>query len=113
MMLADFVVSENDDPFGSDEFNTDVVICTVFVGRARSNQMEFAPFKNQAEQEEIELRTADLQKREPHPPKFVTPLTNQSVQAGSPISIRFLDGVGISPISSPFGASFYQSTSTC
>ncbi|PLW37880.1 hypothetical protein PCASD_05731 [Puccinia coronata f. sp. avenae] len=88
----DFVVSENDDPFGSDEFNTDVVICTVFVGRARSNQMEFAPFKNQAEQEEIELRTADLQKREPHPPKFVTPLTNQSVQAGSPISIRFLDG---------------------
>ncbi|POW13165.1 hypothetical protein PSTT_03939 [Puccinia striiformis] len=89
----DFVVSENDGPFGSDDFNTDVVICTVFVGQARANQVEFAPFRNQAEENQ---RTgsgpAALQKREPHPPKFVTPLPDQSVPAGSPIPIRFLDG---------------------
>ncbi|KAA1070821.1 hypothetical protein PGT21_025018 [Puccinia graminis f. sp. tritici] len=97
----DFVVSENDGPFGSDDFNTDVVICTIFVGHARANQMEFAPFRNQVEENQKKIHSSDpqtthsspaLQKRAPHPPKFVTPLSNQSVKAGSPISIRFLDG---------------------
>jgi hypothetical protein len=95
------VVSENDGPFGSDDFNTDVVICTIFVGHARANQMEFAPFRNQVEENQKKInpdpKTTDsshaLQKRAPHPPKFVTPLSNQSVKAGSPIPIRFLDGV--------------------
>lgn len=93
----DFVASENDGPFGSDDFNTDVVICTVFVGHPRPGQMEFAPFRNQAEQDLIDnnLQTCDatvLKKREPHPPKFVTPKANQSIPQGSPIAIRFLDG---------------------
>jgi len=88
----DFVASENDGPFGSDDFNTDVVICTVFVGHPRPGQMEFAPFRNQAEQDLIDQSLHRLQKREPHPPKFVAPTTNQSVPQGSPIAIRFLDG---------------------
>ncbi|WAR62460.1 hypothetical protein PtB15_15B44 [Puccinia triticina] len=96
----DFVVSENDGPFGSDDFNTDVVICTIFVGHARANQMEFAPFRNQVEENQRRISpgphpagpSSALQKRAPHPPKFVTPLINQSVKAGSAIPIRFLDG---------------------
>lgn len=101
----DFVVSENDGLSDSDTFNTDVIICTVYIGKPRRSWVKeidhpvedtlhssiFPSIKNHPSRE-TQYITSLLQRRAPHPPKFLAPTQDQTIGSGAQFSIQFLDG---------------------